>query len=206
MAEKARYWVGVTYPENMIDNWEDEIAEKLQVPFCYCIHDKDHLSEYGKKQTEARKKHVHIMVAFSNTTTYNHALATLDTLSKPGTHCLNKIEVVRNIRNQYEYLIHNTEDSKKKKKYLYPVSERISGNNFDIGSYEQLSVVEKNRIALELCQLIKDNEVYNFIDLFEMVSSTGSTEYFEIFKANSGLFERMCRGVYLKLKEQGKIS
>ena len=38
--EKARYWVAIMYPENMLDNWEDEISGKVQVPFAYCIHDK----------------------------------------------------------------------------------------------------------------------------------------------------------------------
>lgn len=205
--EKARYWVGVCYPENMIDGWQDVIGDKLQVPYAYCIHDKDHLADYYKKAMgdkvllpeEERKKHVHIIIAFNNTTTYNNALNTLMTLSKDGCKCLNKVEVVRNIRSKYEYLIHNTEDSKKKKKYAYPASERITGNNFDIGSYEQLSSTDKNKMAMEICQIIKDNEIHNFIDLFEMVSGMG-LEYFDILKSYSGLFDRMCNGNYQKKK------
>lgn len=195
--EKARYWVGVCYPENMIDDWQDKIAEKLQVPFCYCLHDKDHLA--GGKSDDERKVHAHIIIVFNNTTTYNNALNTLMSLSKDGCKCLNKVEVVRNIRNQYEYLIHNTEDSKKKKKYAYPANERITGNNFDIGSYEQLSSTDKNKMAMEICQLIRDNEIHNFIDLFELVSNMG-LEYFDILKSYSGLFDRMCNGVYQKKK------
>ena len=202
MAEKARYWVGVAYPENMLDNWEDVIAEKLEIPFCYFIHDKDHLSEYNKKQgieEEERKKHVHIMLVFANTTTYNHALNTLMALSKDGCKCVNKVEVVRNIRNKYEYLIHNTEDSRKKKKYAYSPAERICGNNFDIGAYEQVSLADKNKMALDICHLIKDNGIHNFVDLFEMVSGMG-LEYFDILKSYSGLFDRMCNGNYQKKK------
>ena len=202
--EKARYWVGVCYPENMIDDWQDVIAEKLQVPFCYCVHDKDNLSEYNKKKgdntpEEERKTHVHIILAFSNTTTYNHALNTLMTLSKPNCKCLNKVEIVRSIRNQYEYLIHNTADSKKKKKYAYDASERITGNNFDVGAYEQISTADKNRMAMEICQLIRDKEIYNFVELFDLVSYMG-IEYFDILKSYSGLFDRMCNGNYQKLR------
>lgn len=202
MAEKAKYWVGVCYPENMIDNWQEVIGEVLMVPYCYCLHDKDHLSEYNKKKNieeEERKKHVHIMLAFTNTTTYNHALSTLLALSKQGCACLNKVEVVRHVRNKYEYLIHNTDDSRKKGKYLYPLEERISGNNFDIGSYEQITLADKNKMAMEICQLIKDNEIHNFIDLFEMVSGMG-LEYFDILKSYSGLFDRMCNGNYQRKK------
>ena len=200
MAEKAKYWVGVCYPENMLDNWQDIIGEVIMVPYSYCVHDKCHLSEYNKKQDVEeveRKKHVHIMLAFSNTTTYNHALSTLMALSKEGRTCINKVEMVRHVRNQYDYLIHDTNDSRKKGKYQYSPEERICGNNFDIGSYEQVSLADKNRMAMEICQLIKDNEIHNFIDLFEMVSGMG-LEYFDILKSYSGLFDRMCNGNYQK--------
>ena len=38
---KVRYWWGILYPENMIENWKDQIEDVLQLPFCYCVHDKD---------------------------------------------------------------------------------------------------------------------------------------------------------------------
>ena len=210
MAEKARYWVGVCYPENMISDWAEKISEVLQVPFEYCVHDKDHLSEYNKKkgkdvEEEERKPHVHIVMAFANTTTYNHALNTLMALSKPGCKCVNKVEVVRNIRHVHDYLIHNTEDAKKKKKYQYPLSERISGNNFDIGAYEQVSLADKNKMAKELWTLIRDNGICNFADFFDMVSEM-DMEYFEILKSYSGLFDRLCKGNYHKAQNATELN
>lgn len=41
MAQKARYWVGVLYPENMIMDWEVSIGDILQLPFAYCLHNAD---------------------------------------------------------------------------------------------------------------------------------------------------------------------
>ena len=41
MAEKNRYWSGIAYPENMIDTWQDDIGDIVQLPYAYCIHDKD---------------------------------------------------------------------------------------------------------------------------------------------------------------------
>ena len=55
MAEKAKYWVGVCYLENMIKSWKDDIADVVQVPFAYCVHDEDKTSD-----GEERKKHVPI--------------------------------------------------------------------------------------------------------------------------------------------------
>lgn len=201
---KARYWTAVCYPENMIDNWQDEIAHKLQLPGVYCIHDKDNLSQEKNKKTENRKTHVHIVVCFGNTTTYNSALETFKGLSKDGACCVNTVENVKNIRYLYDYLIHDTEDAKKKGKYLYPREERITFNNFDIGSYEQLSLADKRKMCKELCLLISRNGICNFVDFFEEVVNNFEDEYFDLIQTYSGLFERLCKGNYHK-KSEGEL-
>ena len=99
-------------------------------------------------KSEHRKDHVHLIVAFPNTTTYKHALNVMDLLSAEGKKAINKCEAVVGIRNVYDYLIHDTEDCRKKGKEQYDPSERITGNNFDIGAYEQLGTVEKERNVL----------------------------------------------------------
>ena len=68
----------------------------------------------------------------------------MDLLSAEGKKAINKCEAVVGIRNVYDYLIHDTEDCRKKGKEQYDPSERITGNNFDIGAYEQLGTAEKN--------------------------------------------------------------
>ena len=101
------------------------------------------------------KDHVHLIVAFPNTTTYKHALNVMDLLSAEGKKAINKCEAVVGIRNVYDYLIHDTEDCRKKGKEQYDPSERITGNNFDIGAYEQLGTAEKNEMFLEMGQAIR---------------------------------------------------
>lgn len=187
--EKARFWCGVLYPENMVDNWEDEIGDVLQLPYAYCLHNKD-----NDTKSEHRKDHVHIIVAFPNTTTYKHAMSVFGQLSATGKTALNTIQAVINVRNMYDYLIHDTETCKKKGKELYDKSERITGNNFDIGSYEQLGVAEKNDITKELCVLIREKGFINFGDFFDyVIFNYEDTNYFEILKTYSGLFERLTK-------------
>ena len=137
---KARYWQAIMYPENMIEDWENKICELLQVPFAYCIHTMD-----TDKKKEKRKIHVHIMIAFTNTTTYRHALSVFKTLEREGKSAMPNGAIMRviSVRQAFDYLIHDTDDSRKKGKYQYPKEFRILGNNFDIGAYEQLTVVQK---------------------------------------------------------------
>lgn len=210
---KARYWTAVLYPESMIEGWQDKISDILQIPFEYCIHDKDELGRKIKKVTnkynkvivydasdfaidshETRKVHVHLIIVFNNTTTYKHALSVFQKLQPSCSYC----EQVLSIRYIHEYLIHNTEKAKKENKHLYDVSERISGNNFDIGSYEQISITDKRKMLKELCDIIYDNCVSNFIDFYEVVVTRFDDSYFEVISSYSGLLERMCKGNYLK--------
>ena len=78
----------------------------------------------------------------------------------------------------YEYLIHNTETCKKQGKHLYTAAERITGNNFDIGSYEQLSTAEKYKMSKELCDFICEQNITNFADFYLYAVNNFGSEYF----------------------------
>ena len=197
---KNRYWVGVLYPENMVDDWQDKIGDIVQLPFAYCIHDKDICSEL-----EQRKTHVHLILVWANNTTYNNAFRVFSLLNKVGKVACNKIQPCISIRNSYDYLIHNTDSSRKLKKYRYKEKERICGNCFDIGAYEQISILEKTLVVKELCLIINDKKFHNFFDFYMYVCETFEEPvYFECLKTYSGLFERLTKGVYQK-KEKGQI-
>ena len=190
---KARYWCGVLYPENMRDGWEMDIGDIIQLPYAYCIHDADVTSD----EEEERKVHVHVIVAFSNTTTKKHAVSVFNLLSADGKKAFSSIKAVISIRGMYDYLIHDTETCRKKGKHLYPPECRITGNNFDIGAYEQLSIAEKNDMCKELCDIIM-KEGFTDFGLFYMyvMSNFEDTNYFEIIKSHSGLFERLTKSNY----------
>lgn len=196
MINKARYWIGVLYPENMIDNWEQEIGDVVQLPYAYCVHDADLT---GKK--EERKPHVHLILVFPNTTTYSHAFKVFNLLSKPGLKSINTCQAVVSIRGSYDYLIHDTETAKKQNKKQYDPNLRITGNNFDIGSYEQLGIAEKNEMCNFLCNIIITEKFTNFVDFYEYCLVNlfdEDSNYFEIVKSYSGLFERLTKGNFQK--------
>lgn len=194
---KARYWCAILYPENMISSWEDDIGDLLQIPYAYAIHDKDKLED----GISNRKSHVHLLIAFSNTTTSKHALEVVSVLSSYGHNCCNTIESVFNVRHMYNYLIHDTETCKKKGKFLYPTSVRVTGNNFDIGSFEQLSVSDKEMIIEEIEDCILDNSFTNFLDLVYFLKSNFDRVYLTVLRSYSGYFERIMKGCYHKYQE-----
>lgn len=178
------------YPESMVENWEEEIGDILQVPYAYCIH-----NQCVDQQGEPRKNHVHIMIAYANTTTYK---AVMSVFEKLGT--VNKVERVHNVRHMYNYLIHDTETCKKKGKHLYSQKERITGNNFDIGAYEQIGVVDKENIILEIRKLIKSFDFQDFSELDDYMADNFDLEHNTVFRQNYGYFNSIVAGRYLHAK------
>ena len=197
---KARFWTGVLYPENMREDWEITIGDVVQYPYAYCKHTRDKDSK-----SEHRKDHVHLLLAFPNTTTYQHALSVFGLLSAEGKKAINKVEACVSVRNVYDYLIHDTETCKKQGKELYDPSERITGNNFDIGAYEQLGTAEKNEMFIALSNAIKGDGIFNYMDFYEYVVSTyEDVNYIDVMRCHSAHFQRLCDGNYQKW-QQGRL-
>lgn len=193
ITSKARYWVGVLYPENMRQDWETVIGELLQLPYVYCIHNAD-----VNADGTPRKVHVHLMIAFPNTTTYKNALEVFNLLSADGCKACNTVQKVINVRYMYNYLIHDTEDSRKKHKHLYDLGERVCGNCFDIGGYEQLDLNTKKAMRKELAKVIFDLGFMNYLDFYAYVISNYDDAYEEVVTAYSGHFERLTKGNFQK--------
>lgn len=194
MAEsKYTYWVGVGYPESMKPDWQDEVADLIELPFAYCIHDKDKNGHNGD-----RKVHVHMIIAWPSPTTYKNALSVFNELSADGKTAFNSVKRVINMRNKYDYLIHDTKDCRKKKKHLYDKSERIEGNNFDIGNYEQISIEDKRKMRKELSILVHEKNFITYIDFYMYVVSNFEDEYEDIVTSYSGHFDKLCKGNYHK--------
>lgn len=191
---KGKYWCCVMYPDTMVPDWQNSINELLELPNVYCIH-----NACVDKNGNPRIVHVHVIIAFPNTTTGKYALSVFQRLSiKELKYC----EPVINIRHKYDYLIHATEDAKKKKKHLYDASERICGNGFDIGNYEQISLVDKRNMRKELSRLINKMNFRSFKDMDNYVIENLSDEYYDEFVSHQGYYANLVRGYYNSIRSE----
>lgn len=186
--EKSKYWWGVLYEENMQEDWEVQIGDILHgLPYCYCKHTPD-----TDSQSEYRKDHIHLIIAFSNTTTYNHAFKLFSGLNAPGKVACNKIESCISIRHSFDYLIHDTEGCREKGKYQYPAASRVTGNHFDIDLFAPLS---KKYILRELQTLIVSEHITNFDDFVKLVEEKygDNHDYFVVLLSSSGYLKKIIR-------------
>lgn len=197
---KSRYWTIILYPENLIDNWKDKLYE-IGLPMCYCLHNKTKVGD------EDRKEHIHLIVACPNTTTYNHIMNMFKCLNKSDKEkAFNTVQIVYSMENTYNYLIHDTDDCRKKGKEPYDKKDRICINNFDIGAYVQKSIKEEKEQIKEICNIIASNKFTNFFDLHMYVLTNYDDDYFDVLIKHSGYFERLTKGIYQKeVREEYKL-
>lgn len=197
---KSKYWWAICYPENMKEGWQNDIDDLLQLPYAYCIHDKD-LDNDG----DSRKDHVHVMIAFPNTTTMKHAKSVFKEMEITGRQMLlnDTINRVINVRRAYNYLIHDTDECRKKGKYQYPASDRIIGNNFDIGAYEQVGLEEKMQMRRELSLFLIEKQFADYTTFYQYVINNYDSEYESIVVTYQGHFDKLCKGCYHR-KEKAK--
>lgn len=194
---KNRQWTAVLYNENMLNGWHEDLDTLVQLPYAYCVHDKGLALESG----EHRKVHTHMILVWPAPTTYKHACEVFNRLSAPGKTAFSKIEPVYSARQMYDYLIHDTADCRKKGKYLFPQDERKTGNNYDIGAYEQVSQQDKNEMFDKLTDMVLANEIQNYADFVIMARVEFPEErelVRDVVRAWSGYFERLIKGVYLR--------
>lgn len=193
---KNRQWTAVLFNENMREGWQEEIENLVQLPYAYCVHDKGLALENG----EHRKVHTHVILVWPAPTTQKHAIEVFDRLSAPGKKAFAAIEPVYNAGRMYDYLIHDTEDCRKKGKYQFSRKERITGNNYDIGAYVQVSMTEKNEMFDALTDLVLTELIGNFAEFISAARIRYPEQadlVREVVRGHSGYFERLTRGIYL---------
>lgn len=194
---KNRQWTAVLYNENMREDWKEDLDSLVQLPYAYCVHDKGLELEKGGR----RKEHTHMILVWPAPTTYKHAMEVFSRLSAPGKTALNTIEPVYSARHMYDYLIHDTEDCRKKGKYAFDPGERITGNNYDIGSYEQISQADKNEMFDQLTDMVLGREITNYADFIIWARSDFPEQaelVRDVIRGWSGYFDRLIKGVYLR--------
>lgn len=208
--DKSRQWELILYPENMVDNWQDLIAELFQVPICWIIHDQDNFKlEVDEKQ---RKIHVHLWILWNNTTTLSNVINIANKLSKPNCKCCSTGSAVHCPEMAFKYMTHSDPQSIKKGKHRYSDDELHCDNNFDIGSIVEVSTSDKINIMNDLSDLIKEYRIMDIAQLHSfIVSEFGErSDFMIVFFSSYNYFDKICAGVFKQeereIKRQERIN
>ena len=194
---KSKFWVGICWLKSMRDDWKDQIDLVLQMPYVYCVHDKD-LNYHG----DLKDPHVHIMIAYANTTTEKHITSIFNEFSTVGNQCCNKVFRVKGVQYVYDYLIHDTALAKKQKKHLYDTKERIEGLGWDTSTFNQMQQTDRLACVIEIANEIETCGLSTYIDLDRHILHNFDLSYYEILISYSSHFDRLLKGQWQKMKNE----
>lgn len=154
------------------DNWIERLKE-TGLSFCVSpLHYKD-----VNPDGTIKKPHWHIIVSWSNTTTYNNAIGLCELLKCP------KPKKIESVTGMYKYLTHQDNPEK------YQYEDKPKSYNGFIVPLESEDIV---RIKRELLELIFTEDLREYSTLMLKAMLKGE-DYFQVATSNTIFFNSICR-------------
>lgn len=178
--EKAKYWAFVAYPDSLPDNWQ-EILISTGLP---CVVSPLHDADINADDTQ-KKPHYHIIMCFSNTTTYTNAKKITDSLNATIP------KAVKNIKGYYRYLTHQDNPEKAQ----YSEVDIITLNGFNKLDYFDITRNEILSIKRQVKAFIVEHNINEYCDLLDYLDEANLPELLDCAMSNTILFN-----TYLKSK------
>lgn len=175
---KKRNWAFVLYPESAPKDWREQLQRSGLQCAISPLHNQD-VNPTG----EPKKPHYHVILTYSGPTSFNVVKAlTNGRLGQTIPQALEQVE------GYYRYFTH--QDNPEKAQYSAKDIQTING--FDIRDFVELSKSEVIRIKREIMDFIRDNRIYEYADLMEMLMDGGeeTADYFEVASNNTVYFDR----------------
>lgn len=166
---KSRSWTFLVYPDSAPEDWENTL---MGLKYCYCLHDKD-----VNKDGQVKKAHIHVLLTFDGSVTYNTIKDITDSLNCPIP------QSVKSLRGMIRYLIH----ADNKDKHHYDRKEIISvgmdaeiEQAFALKKTDDEKKEERVQLAYKLSTIIRDNCFLSWdqlMDYLQELNDSDLTDY-----------------------------
>lgn len=187
--QRAYWWTFLLYEDSVPHNWLEILGSSgAQVAFIKhdCdVWDKDVIDGESIKHLKGspKKAHYHVLLRWDTAKSWRQMYNYFRIL---GT---SHFEVVKTPRHAFMYLTHETEDARKKKKYLYDVKSiqflNSSLENFE--SYARISGRSTDTGDLvEIFEYLRDNEITEMVDFINDCLRDGRLDLIETASGRQG--------------------
>lgn len=165
---KKRNWGFVLYPESSPIDWVDILKIKGLAFAISPLHDKD-INPTG----ESKKPHYHVILCFSNPTTFSNVKSITDELSQP-------IPIpLESVRGYYRYFIHKDNPEK----YQYNETEIKCYNGFD--PCDILNNFEVYQFLKEIQLIILENNIDEYSELMDYLMENDLMELWNVASSHT---------------------
>ena len=178
-------WQFIVYPESAPENWR-ETLETMGNPFAVSpLHNLDE-NESAEGGPELKKEHWHMLMVWSNPTTWLNAIRVAETLHAP-------IPLpVSNIRNRYDYFTHKNDPHK----HQYDPAEIEHHCGFNIAEVASLTSAEVLSIKTELTKICREMVITEYSDLIFYCIDNNMMQELDVAQNNTVYFTALCKGIW----------
>lgn len=159
------------------DDWQEQLRN-TGLPFVVSpLHDKDEASDSTVQDPHFKKPHWHVIISWSNTTTYRNARVIAETVL----HCP-KPQLLKAVEGMYRYLTHADDPDK----YQY------SGIPQTFNGWERpLDNAAITALKAEIRKLIYLRDCQEYGEIVSECTQLGK-EYFDVVSSHTYFFDKLC--------------
>lgn len=190
---KKRNWAFVLYPDSAPKDWREQLQRSGVACAISPLHDRD-INPTG----EPKKPHYHVILVYGNPTTYNNVKGFTN-----GTLGQTIPQPLEQVQGYYRYLTHD--DNPEKAQYSKADIETLNG--FDIRDFVDLSKSDVVRIKREIQAFIRDNKIYEYADLMDLLMDAGEemADHYEVASNNTVFFDRYLSSRRFRVAGGGEV-
>lgn len=173
--KRARSWTAVVYPDSAVENWMDVLGEQLVEAMVSPLHDMD-----VEPTGEVKKAHYHVVVQFSNPTTYSKAKEIFDLLGAvvpPESSCR-----VKDLKQMARYLCHLDQPNK----HRYSIEDVVTFGGFDYQTFV-LTSSDEDALLDEIEDFIEAHRIVSFMT-FKHVCREIHPEWKRLFRSKYSFY------------------
>lgn len=170
MAERARGYACVVYPESAPENWR-EILDEQHIPWV-----ESPLHEFDFNPTgELKKPHYHIVFSFEGVKSIDQIKKIIEPL-----HCTIPIKL-HSIKGMVRYMAHLDNPEK----YQYNPALIVGHGGVDVSDYLKISASARYSMMRDMIKYIRDKNITDYMEFMEYAMEQKYETWFPLLCDNS---------------------
>jgi len=167
---RTRNWTFILYPESAPTDWKDILQEMHIEVIISPLHNKD-----TNPDGEIKKAHYHVLLMFPSVKSYQQVLDITKQLNASVP------QQARSAKGVVRYMLHLDNPEK----YQYEQKDIITFGGADVLNLLKPTATDRYQLINEMRQFVADNNITEFIQLFDYAAEARFDDWFPLLCDNS---------------------
>ena len=190
MAQKARFFTALIYPDSAPSDYEQQLKDSLRQYLLSPLHEPDAVEDMGSGALKTPKPHIHVLYCHGNTITAKAAREIMPSwmVVPPSDNAF----MVGSYRNLSRYFLHL--DQPEKQQFSGKPQDILTVlNNFPLDLSKELTKDERRQLKIQLWNFVRTNNITEFSELLDSLGDLQEWDLFELAFDNQSKIEGYIR-------------